>query len=163
MEEAQKKEAAVVTVAEMFVKALEHEQVEYAFGIPGEENLDVVNAMVAAAKDLGHTYHVGVVECKDSFYGQHSPETKPVSYELLNKWQAWLRLGCKASEMESAALFIVASYLGVRCGSNFLVVGNQEREAAGLDNPICHDTEAPIRVAVEAIRKLMKQDKENNR
>ena len=86
-----------------------------------------------------------------------------MSYELLNKWQAWLRLGCKASEMESAALFIVASYLGVRCGSNFLVVGNQEREAAGLDNPICHDTEAPIRVAVEAIRKLMKQDKENNR
>ena len=101
---------------------------EYApIEFPAVANLDVVNAMVAAAKDLGHTYHVGVVECKDSFYGQHSPETKPVSYELLNKWQAWLRLGCKASEMESAALFIVASYLGVRCGSNFLVVGNQER------------------------------------
>ena len=29
----------------------------------------------------------------------------PVSYELLNKWEAWKRLGCKASEMESAALF----------------------------------------------------------
>ena len=50
MEEAQKKEAAVVTVAEMFVKALEHEQVEYAFGIPGEENLDVVNALSRSDK-----------------------------------------------------------------------------------------------------------------
>ena len=134
---------------------------EYApIEFPAVANLDVVNAMVDAAKSLGHTYHVGVVGCKDSFYGQHSPETKPVSYELLNKWQAWLRLGCKASEMESAALFIVASYLGVRCGSNFLVVGNQEREAAGMENPICHDTEAPILVAIEAIRRLIRQDKE---
>ena len=46
----------------------------------------------------------GVVECKDSFYGQHQPEKHPVSYELLNKWEAWLRMGCIASEMESATL-----------------------------------------------------------
>ena len=76
-------------------------------------------------------------------------------YELLNKWEAWKRMGCKASEMESAALFIAASHLRVRCGSDFLVVGNQERQEAGLDNPIVHDTEAAIKVAVEAIRRLI--------
>ena len=117
------------------------------------------DALVKACKDLGQTYHAGVVQCKDAFYGQHEPERMPVSYELLNKWEAWKRLGCKASEMESAALFIVASHLKVRCGSTFLVVGNQERNALGMDNPIVHDTEIAIKVAIEAIRKLIKEDK----
>ena len=99
-----------------------------------------------------------MVQCKDSFYGQHEPEAKPVSYELLNKWEAWKRLGCLASEMESAALFIVASHLRVRTGSCFLVVANQEREKLGLENPVAHDTDMAIRVAVEAIRELIKAE-----
>ena len=129
-------------------------------GTSREYALDVTNALVAAAKELGHTYHAGVVQCKDAFYGQHEPQRMPVSYELLNKWEAWKRMGCKASEMESAALFIAASHLRVRCGSDFLVVGNQERNALGMENPIVHDTEAAITVAVEAIRKLIKADRE---
>ena len=83
--------------------------------------------------------------------------------ELENKWQAWLKLGCKASEMESAALFIVSSFLGVRCGSCFLAVGNQERAKAGLDNPVVHDTEGAIKVGIEALRILIRQDKEKNK
>lgn len=128
---------------------------EYApIEFPAVANLDVTNALVLAAKKLDYTCHTGVVQCKDSFYGQHSPETKPVSYELLNKWEAWKRLGCLASEMESAALFIVASYLGVRVGSVFLTVANQEREKAGLENPVVHDTEKAIKTAIEAIKIL---------
>ncbi len=133
----------------------EYAPIEY----PAVADLQVTNALVEAAERLGYTYHAGVVQCKDAFYGQHEPETKPVSYELLNKWEAWLRMGCKASEMESAALFIVANYLRVRCGSTFLVVGNQERAKAGLENPIVHDTEAAIASAVEAIRIMIKKDK----
>lgn len=137
---------------------------EYApIEFPAVADLEVTNALVAAAKKLGYTYHAGVVQCKDAFYGQHEPERMPVSYELLNKWEAWKRLGCKASEMESAALFIAASHLGVRCGSNFLVVGNQERNAAGLENPIVHDTESAIKVGIEALRILIKEDRENNK
>ncbi|MBQ8305772.1 MAG: uridine phosphorylase [Blautia sp.] len=133
---------------------------EYApIEFPAVANLAVVNALVASASDLGTTFHTGVVECKDSFYGQHSPETKPVGYELLNKWDAWLKLGCLASEMESAALFTVASYLRVRCGSAFLVVANQERAKAGLDNPQAHDTDMAVRVGIGALRKLIAQDK----
>ena len=133
---------------------------EYApIEFPAVADLDVTNALVTACKTLGMNYHAGVVQCKDAFYGQHDPEIMPVSYELLNKWEAWKRLGTKASEMESAALFIVASHLKVRCGSDFLVVGNQERNALGMENPIVHDTEAAIKVAVEAIRTLIKEDK----
>ena len=134
----------------------EYAPIEY----PAVADFDVANALVAACEELGHTYHTGVVQCKDAFYGQHEPQRMPVSYELLNKWEAWKRMGCKASEMESAALFIVAQHLRVRCGSTFLVMGNQERNALGMDNPIVHDTEAAITVGVEAIRKLIKEDRE---
>jgi uridine phosphorylase len=108
---------------------------------------------------MGMTNHVGVVECKDSFYGQHEPEKKPVGYELLNKWDAWLKLGTLASEMESAALFVVAASLGVRAGSCFLTVANQERAKAGLENTQVHDTDGAIRAAVSAIKLLIKADK----
>ncbi len=134
----------------------EYAPIEY----PAVPNLDVTNALVQAGKELGFICHAGVVQGKDSFYGQHEPEQMPTSYELLNKWEAWKRLGCLASEMESATLFIVASHLRVRCGADFLVMGNQERNALGMENPIVHDTEAAICVAVEAIRKLIKADKE---
>ena len=59
---------------------------EYApIEFPAVANLNVVNAIVDAAKKLDFPHHIGVVECKDSFYGQHSPEIMPVSYELQNK------------------------------------------------------------------------------
>lgn len=125
---------------------------------PAVADLTVTNALVNAAKQKGCPFHTGVVQCKDSFYGQHEPETKPVSYELMNKWEAWKRLGCLASEMESAALFVVASYLHVRVGSCFLVVANQEREKLGLKNPVVHDTDMAIQVAVEAIRQMIRED-----
>lgn len=133
----------------------EYAPIEY----PAVANVDVVNAMISGAKKLGAKYHVGVVQCKDSFFGQHEPEVMPVSYQLENKWEAWLRMGCLGSEMESAALFIAGSFLRVRVGSVLLVVANQERAKKGLPNAQVHDTEIAISTAVEAIRHLIKEDK----
>ena len=134
---------------------------EYApIEFPALADIDIVNALRSAAKELGQTSHVGVVQCKDAFYGQHSPETMPVSYELLNKWEAWKKMGCLASEMESAALFIVAGKLRVRAGACFLVMANQEREKLGLENPVVHDTNMAVRTAVDAVRNLIRCDKE---
>ena len=133
----------------------EYAPIEY----PAVADLEVTIALTEAAKKIGAEYHAGVVQCKDAFYGQHMPEALPNSHELLNKWDAWLRMGCKASEMESAALFIAGGYRRVRVGSCFLVVANQEREKAGLPNPQEHDTDLAIRVAVEAIRLMIADDK----
>ena len=132
----------------------EYAPIEY----PAAADIAVVNSLIAAAKSLEQNYHVGVVQCKDSFYGQHSPETKPVGYELINKWSAWKSLGCLASEMESATLFVVGSARRVRVGAIFLVVANQEREKAGLPNPVVHDTDLAIRTAVGAIRRLIREE-----
>ena len=129
----------------------EYAPIEY----PAVPDLDVTNALVSAAKSLGAEYHTGVVQCKDAFYGQHQPELHPVGYELLDKWDAWLKMGAVASEMESAALFIVGAYRRVKVGSCFLCVANQEREKAGLPNVQVHDTDLAIRVAIDAIRKMI--------
>jgi uridine phosphorylase len=126
---------------------------------PAVPDVEVMNALIQASENLKSAYHVGVVQCKDSFFGQHEPELMPVGYELQNKWNAWLKMGCLASEMESAALFIAGSYLRVRVGSCFLVVANQERAKKGLSNQQAHDTELAIRTGVEALRLLIRKDR----
>ena len=135
----------------------EYAPIEY----PAVADFDVANALVAACEELGHAYHTGVVQCKDSFYGQHSPERMPVGYELMNKWDAWIKAGCLASEMESAAVFIVSQILGMRAGCVLNVLWNQERRKQGLDDKESQDMTAAIQVSIEAIRTLIFADKEN--
>lgn len=132
---------------------------EYApLEYPAVADYTVLNAMAQTAEKLNMPYHVGVVQSKDSFFGQHEPEVMPVSYELQNKWESYLRMGCLASEMETAALFTVGQFRRVRVGACFLVIANQERAKKDLDNPQVHDTTAAIRLAVESIRTLIKKD-----
>ncbi|MCI7606398.1 MAG: uridine phosphorylase [Spirochaetales bacterium] len=137
---------------------------EYApIEFPAVADYDIVMALRKGAENLNLRSHTGVVQCKDSFYGQHDPDVMPVSYDLKTKWEAWKRLGVLASEMESAALFVCAAHLGVRCGSEFFVVGNQEREALGMDNPKLHDTEPAIKVAIEGLKVLIEEDRKKGR
>ena len=138
----------------------EHTSLEYApIEFPAVPDFGVTAALRQASLSLGYRTHVGVVQCKDAFYGQHSPEKSPVSYDLLQKWDSWKRLGVKASEMESAALFVVAAARGVRCGSCFHAVWNQEREKAGLFMKMTEDTSGAIRVGIEAMKLLIAEDR----
>ena len=65
---------------------------EYApIEFPAVADYHIVQKLEAAAKANGYPCHIGIVQCKDSFYGQHEPEKMPVSYELTQKWEAtWL-------------------------------------------------------------------------
>jgi len=137
----------------------EHTSWEYApIEYPAVPDFEITAALKAASEDLGYRTHTGVVQCKDSFYGQHSPEKSPVYYDLLNRWESYKRLGVKASEMESAALFVVAAALGVRCGSCFHAVWNQEREKAGLFMPMTEGTSVAIKVSIEAMKRIIAAD-----
>ena len=76
---------------------------EYApIEFPAVPNYQVLTALTQAAQNLDKPWKAGVVQCKDSFYGQHSPGRMPVSYELEAKWEAWKRLGVLASGLEAA-------------------------------------------------------------
>ena len=68
----------------------EHTSLEYApIEYPAVPDLGVTNCLAQATRNLGLPLHTGVVQCKDSFYGQHSPEKSPVYYELQAKLESW--------------------------------------------------------------------------
>ncbi len=141
--------------------AIRHEGTsrEYApIEFPAVADFTVTKALDTAAKKLGYPYHVGVVHNKDSFYGQHSPDSMPISYELNDKWQAWKRLGTLGSEMESAAIFTISAARSCRAGAVMYAVWNQESDEEYSSKPNT-DTDAAIRIAVEAIRELIRNDK----
>lgn len=133
----------------------EYAPIEY----PAVASFEVVNALVQGAQTAGANYHVGVVQCKDSFFGQHEPETKPVGHELLWKWDAWIKCGALCSEMESSTLFIVGNYLRCRTGAVMLVVANQERAKKGLPNPQVHEMDMVYKTTIDAVRRLIAMDK----
>ncbi|MDL2302017.1 uridine phosphorylase [Lachnospiraceae bacterium OttesenSCG-928-D06] len=134
----------------------EYAPIEY----PAVSNFEISQVLKQSADKLGYTSHLGVVQCKDNFYGQHSPETMPVADELKSKWKAWMDCGALASEMESSTLFIVGSVRRVRVGSILLVIANQTRRELGLPDVQVHDTDGAVKTAVEAIRMLILQEKE---
>lgn len=128
---------------------------------PAVADISVTNALISSARELGFTQHCGIVQSKDSFYGQHSPERMPVSYELLSKWDAWKKGNVLASEMESAAIFVASSVVGARAGAVFHTIWNQERAKAGMQNPQSFDSHSAILTAVGALKLLIQADRDN--
>ena len=126
---------------------------------PAVSDFGLVRDMADGAAALGLPYHTGVVQSKDSFYGQHSPQSMPNGAELLRKWDAWIAGGCLASEMEAAAIFSVAAARNVRAAALFHVVWNQTRRDKFGDNSESHDTERAIRTAVEGLKLTIIRDK----
>ncbi|GHU69731.1 uridine phosphorylase [Clostridia bacterium] len=124
---------------------------------PAVAHYDVLRALDDAAAASGFPKHIGVVQCKDSFYGQHEPDRMPSRDMLLSKWQAWIDAGCLASEMESATLFILGSILKVRAGAILIVAGNQINRK-GLPGVEFLGPEPAIKVAVNALKLLIKKD-----
>lgn len=126
---------------------------------PAIANFKLTQALKEAAEELGFFHHIGVVHCKDSFYGQHEMSSKPISYNLEQKWQAWIRAGALCSEMETASLFTVATTLKINAAAILLVVWNQEKEKLGISDEKDFDTEKEIKVAIKAISNLIKENK----
>ena len=61
---------------------------------------------------------------------RHDPDSMPVSYELNQKWDAWVKGGVLCSEMEVSTLFVVGSYRRIRTGALLVVYGDQNRQEA---------------------------------
>lgn len=136
----------------------EYAPIEY----PSVANYELLTALDQAATNLNKTHHMGVVECKDSYYGQHDPDSMPTGDELKAKWKAWKMAGALGSEMESATLFIVASVRRVRAATVLLLCRNREREAL-LNQTVPEtqwDTAGAIETAVEALRITIRKDRE---
>lgn len=123
---------------------------------PAAADFYVVAALEEATRKLTYRHHVGVIQSKDSFYGEIRPNKQPVAPELLANWRAWKQAGVLTSEMEAAAIFVVGATLGVRCGAVLNVLWNADNDEAPNVPPDA--AERGIRTAIEAIRILIRQD-----
>ena len=133
--------------------SMEYAPVEF----PAVADFSLTCALVEAARSLALPHHTGVVQSKDSFYGQHSPMRMPTASALAEKWEAWKRLHVLASEMEAAAIFTVCASLGLSASAVFHVIWNQERanDPRFSDEKESHDTERAVLCAVEALKLLI--------
>jgi uridine phosphorylase len=120
---------------------------------PAVADIEVVQALRAAATSKGLAYRVGISQSKDSFYGEVEPEHSGVTERLLARWRAWQIGGAICSEMEASTLFVLASMLRVRAGGIMVVHG--EGEIGSLE-PL-------IETAVLALRELIKGDQNAQR
>ncbi len=122
---------------------------------PAVADLQVVNALVAAAKQQGVRSHLGISHTKDSFYGEVEMERQPLAHELQLRWKAWVAGGAVCSEMEAAVIFILASIHRKRAGGVMTIIGSDtETLLARKTSP-----DAMIEVAVAAIKRLIEQDR----
>lgn len=122
---------------------------------PAAASFDIVRALADEAERLKYPVHIGVIQSKDSFYGEIRPERMPVAAQLTQQWKALLAAGVLASEMESAALFVASAYLHVRCGTVLNVLWNDENEAPAVGK---NAAQRGIETAVGALRRLIAQD-----
>ena len=111
---------------------------------PAVASLTVTNALLMAARTLGYHYLNGIIQTKDSFYGEVEPDTSPNAALIRQRWEAWKAGGVLCSDMETSSLFVVSSIRGCRSGS-----------ILSLQNNI----EAAIDVACEAIRLLIQEER----
>lgn len=150
--------ALIIPTGAIRMEGTSQEYMPLAF--PAVPDFGLTEHLVCAARAAAYDYHTGVVQCKDSFYGQHSPETMPVAPTLLQNWQAWKADGTLASEMESAALFTVAAARHVRCATILQMLWNQERQAVVRDKEhAASDMTHAIEVAVAAMRAVIRENK----
>lgn len=126
---------------------------------PAVADVELTQALADAARALGKTVHVGVSQSKDSFYGQHAPERMPIAQRLQERWKAWMGGGAICSEMEAAALYIVASVLRVRAGGLMMVMGHPDQSPMTPAEWEASKVENLLPVAIEGMREIIRRDK----
>lgn len=90
---------------------------------PAMADRHVTDALARACAEKGYRFAEGIAQSKDSFYGQHDPESMPCSERLNERWKAWEKSRVMASEMETAALFVISAIRGVKAGA-IMAYGN---------------------------------------
>jgi uridine phosphorylase len=86
-------------------------------GYPAIAHRDVVTALETACRRLGFTHHLGLTATASGFYAPQgrAMRTLPVRYPQLA--EELRRQGVANLEMESSALFVLASLAGLRAGT----------------------------------------------
>lgn len=125
---------------------------------PAVADFDLTHAVWSAATASPLTAHLGVSQSKDSFYGQHDPGRMPVRERLQERWAAWSGGGAICSEMEAAALYVVAQVLSVRASGIMMIMGHPDQSPMTPEEWEASKVEHMIPVAIEAMREIIRRD-----
>ena len=129
---------------------------------PAVPSYQLLKALEESSVSLGFHTTVGVSITKDSFYTQAEPETKPVSDDLIRRWQSYVRGGAVCTSMEESILFSVGSSLGIRTASILVSATNFDGSVSKRNSADVYPTDSiqkPILSAIEALRRIIRQDK----
>ena len=93
--------------AELFVKCLENEEVEYIFGVPGEENVDIIDALLDSAIKFITTRHEQGAAFMADVYGRLTGKAG-VCLSTLGPGATNLITGVADADMDRAPLVAIA-------------------------------------------------------
>ncbi len=131
--------------------SLEYVPVEY----PAIANIDVVNALRDAAKELGVPVELGLTRSHDAFY----KESPGVPEMVEKRIRPWAEAGVKVVENESSTLFIVSELIGLRAGTILVVLDNiWTGEEIDYDDDLPPLVEKMTQIALGALVKLQAMD-----
>jgi uridine phosphorylase len=120
---------------------------------PAVPDLAVMTALIDSAKDIGATYHTGVVRTCENFYLRDRSPALNAKYA---------RLGAVALEMELSAILMASIDLRKRAGGILTVGSNlvttENRYKGDRIEEFDAGEKNMIRIALETVKKLHSQD-----
>ena len=141
--------------AELFVRCLENEQVQYIFGIPGEENLDIMNALIDSPIKFITTRHEQGAAFMADVYGRLTGKAG-VCLSTLGPGATNLVTGVADANMDRAPLVAIA---GQAATTRMHKESHQHLDLVSLFRPISKYS-VPVlepEIIPEIVRKAFKQ------
>jgi len=145
-------------------EALRHESTSESYlpkNIRVYSNLEVTNALIKAAKELGYKYHVGKTCTTSSFYGSQGREIEGFPIRDKSLVERLRKENVLNFEMESSTLFALAkvSTYKIRAGTVCAVYANRESKSFISDKEMKDAEMKCILTGLSAMEKLYKGDK----
>jgi uridine phosphorylase len=121
---------------------------------PAVANLELLTAMVEAARGLNQRAHAGIVRSHDALYTDLHAAGMPRREELEEALKVWHRARVLCNDMESSTIFVICALRNLRGGSVLTVVNEPGEEAIDPARVAALDLTPMFRVALGAARQL---------
>lgn len=144
-----------LTTAQLLVKCLEVEGVEYIFGIPGEENLDVINAICNSSIKFITTRHEQGAAFMADVYGRLTG--KPgVCLSTLGPGATNLMTGVADANLDGAPLVAITGQVGT---NRMHIASHQYLDLIAMFKPVTKWNKQIVRpdTAPEVVRRAFRQ------
>lgn len=125
---------------------------------PAVPDMEVLETLEESALAQRVPYLVGIDVTKACFSTQYAAASRPMGYELTQRWRAYQAGGALCADMSCAPLFIIAGSLGIRAGAVLAVSSNDGQYSGDSRDWPAECEKLSAEVAVKALRSLIQKD-----